>query len=217
MNKYKAILFDLDGTLLNTLADLGNSMNNVLKRRGFPTHDMNAYRYHVGEGALILVARSLPEEYRSNELMRECLKEFYEEYDRNWKIETAPYEGIPEMLKELGERGIRMSVLSNKPHEFTQRCVAEYFPGCNFDLICGQRDFIPRKPDPAGALEIAKAMNIPVFSFVYMGDTAIDMKTAVSAGMYPVGVLWGFRPAEELLKHGATDLIEHPMEILKFF
>jgi phosphoglycolate phosphatase len=211
---YKAILFDLDGTLLDTLEDLGNSVNGVLAARDFPTHTLDEYRYFVGDGTAMLITRALPQGKRNDETIRACLEELREEYGRNWKVNTRPYEGIPEMLDALTEHGLKMAVLSNKLHEFTRLCVADLLSNWTFDVVFGQRDEVCRKPDPAGALEVAEHLSLPPADFLYLGDTAVDMKTATAAGMFPVGVLWGFRPAEELKEGGAQALIERPLEIL---
>lgn len=211
---YKAILFDLDGTLLNTLDDLGDAANRVLAAKGFPTHTLDEYRYFIGDGTAMLITRALPEEQRSDDTIRACLEAFRQDYARNWKAKTKPYDGVTEMLEELAARGLKMAVLSNKSHEFTKRCVADLLPEWTFDVVLGQRSSVPLKPDPAGALEVAKRLNIPPPEFLYLGDSAVDMKTAIAAGMFPVGVLWGFRPAQELRENGAQALIERPSEVL---
>ncbi len=211
---YKAIIFDLDGTLLDTLEDIGSSMNRVLEQKGLPAHKLDSYRYFVGNGAEALVARTLPEDKRNNGTIRECLNAFRKDYGQNWDIKTRPYDGIPEMLNALTDRGLKMSVLSNKPHAFTKQCVKKILPSWKFDAVLGQRDEVPRKPDPAGALEVAQHLNIDPSEFFYLGDTAIDMKTAVAAGMFPAGALWGFRPLDELQENGARALLKHPLEIL---
>ena len=211
---YKAILFDLDGTLLNTLDDLGDAANRVLAAKGFPTHTLDEYRYFIGDGTAMLITRALPKEQRSDDTIRACLQAFRQDYARNWKAKTRPYDGVTEMLEELAARGLKMAVLSNKSHEFTKRCVADLLPEWTFDVVLGQREAFPLKPDPAGALEVAKRLNIPPPEFLYLGDSAVDMKTAIAAGMFPVGVLWGFRPAQELEKNGAQALIERPSEVL---
>lgn len=213
--RLKAIIFDLDGTLLDTLEDLSNAANRVLERNGFPTHDMNAYRYMVGDGAVVLMRRALPEERRNDATIQGCVEGFRTEYERGWKTKTRPYDGVAEMLDALTAHGMKMAVLSNKPDDFTRWCVAEYLSQWTFDLVLGQRDSVPLKPDPSGAMEISRSLNIPPSQFVYLGDTAIDMKTAVAAGMYPVGALWGFRSGQELLENGARLLIKRPPELLR--
>lgn len=211
---YQAVLFDLDGTLLDTLADLGNAMNRVLAAQGLPGHPLEAYRYFVGEGARLLVTRALPENRRDEATIAACLAAFQADYNQNWRVETKPYPGIPEMLDALTARGLKLAVLSNKPHDFTQRCVHELLPRWTFEPVFGLRETVPRKPDPAGALEIAACLNIPPAHFLYLGDTAIDMQTARAAGMFPVGALWGFRSAEELVEGGAEVLLEEPLGLL---
>ena len=211
---YRAVIFDLDGTLLDTLEDLSDSLNHVLAARGLPTHTLDEYRYFIGEGTAMLITRALPKGKRNDETIRACLEEYRENYGRNWRVKTRPYEGVSEMLDALTGRGLNIAVLSNKPHDFTERCVAEFLPNWTFGAVLGQRDTVMKKPDPAGALEVAERLNIPPAEFLYLGDSAIDMKTAIAAGMFPVGVLWGFRPAEELQEGGARALIERPLEIL---
>ena len=211
---YKAILFDLDGTLLNTLEDLGDAVNRVLAAMRFPTHKLDEYRYFVGDGTAMLITRALPEEKRNDDTIRACLEAFRQDYGRNWKLKTRPYDGVTEMLDDLTAHGLKMAVLSNKSHEFTKRCVADLLPNWTFHVVLGQRDAVPLKPDPAGALEVAERLNIPPANFLYLGDSAVDMKTAIAAGMFPVGVLWGFRLAEELQENGAQALIERPSEVL---
>ncbi len=212
--RYSAALFDLDGTLLDTLADIADAANTVLDSLGFPTHPTQAYRWMVGAGVRELFQRALPGESRSEGLVERCTADFAEAYGRTWNVKTRPYDGVPELLGELAGRGIRMAVLSNKPDDFTKRCVGFYFPDGTFDHVLGQREGIPRKPDPAGALEIAGSMGIPAERFVYLGDTAVDIRTALAAGMYPVGALWGFRPREELAGAGARALLRRPSDLL---
>ncbi|HHT9137085.1 MAG TPA: HAD family hydrolase [Candidatus Wunengus sp. YC60] len=212
--RFEAILFDLDGTLLDTLEDLGNAANRVLKKYDFPTHPMDTYRYFVGDGATVLMKRALPENKRDDDTIGVCVQTFREEYGKGWNVKTRPYDGVAEMLDALSANGMKMAVLSNKPDEFTKRCVTEFLPKWRFDMVLGQSDLMPLKPDPKGALEIARCLNILPSQFIYLGDTSIDMKTAVSAGMYPVGALWGFRTEKELLENGAQALIKKPQEIL---
>ena len=213
--KYKAIIFDLDGTLIDSLEDIADSMNIVLKKNGYPPHSYDDYRYLVGSGARKLVASAIPEERRENDIVNECLKLFKEIYNKNWHVKTRPYPGITGMLYRIAKLGIKTSVLSNKPDDFTKRCVKKFLPDILFEIVLGMRDNIPPKPDPAAALEIAAELEISPEKFLYIGDTAIDMKTANSAGMSAVGVLWGFRSREELLENGAKALVGNPMEILE--
>jgi phosphoglycolate phosphatase len=211
---YKAIIFDLDGTLLNTLDDLGNAVNRVLFNMGFPTHAIDEYRSFIGDGVEKLINRALPEQNRDEDTVHTCFQAFREGYHKNWNVNTRPYDGIPELLDALKERGLKVAVLSNKPHDTTNLCVAELLQRWRFDVVLGHRDGIPHKPDPAGALEIAHRLNIPPEEFLYIGDSGVDMETAIAARMFPVGALWGFREAEELEESGAQALISHPMEVL---
>lgn len=211
---FEAVLFDLDGTLIDTVDDIGDAVNRVLSNRRFPTHSSSAYRKFVGDGAKMLIERALPEEHRNNETIDACLKEYIEDYSRNYNVKSKLYYSIPHLLDTLKTKGLKLAILSNKPDDISKNCVKTFLSTWDFDIVLGQRDSVPRKPNPQGALEIAKRLSIPPSHFLYLGDTAIDMKTAVSAGMYPVGVLWGFRPLKELLENGARAVIEEPIEVL---
>jgi phosphoglycolate phosphatase len=213
--QFKAICFDLDGTLLDSLADLASCTNKILLNRGFPEHPEAAYRYFVGEGAKMLMTRVLPEEVRSKSLIEECQQDFEATYRECWDKQTVPYENIPELLNALQRRKLKLTVLSNKPHEFTLLAVNKLLPSWYFEMILGQREGVPRKPDPAGMLEICEKMKIPPGSFIYLGDTATDMKTSVAAGCFSVGVLWGFRSEEELRDNGANAIVKDPLDVLE--
>jgi phosphoglycolate phosphatase len=214
--EYKAVLFDLDGTLIDTVDDIGDAANRVLSNRGLPTHSISDYRLFIGEGVRMLFTRALPEESRNQDLITACLKEFIEDYRCNYNVKTKPYDGVPELLDMLQVRGLKLAILSNKPDPITKDCVAFFLSQWDFDVVLGQQDSIPRKPDPQGALEVAQRLAIQPSNFIYLGDTAIDMKTAVSAGMFPVGVLWGFRSLEELMGNGARVVIDEPMQLMDF-
>ena len=212
--RFKAVCFDLDGTLLDTLADLAYCTNKILSERGFPTHHVDAFRNFVGDGAKMLMTRVLPEEVRNEALIEECKKDFEIGYRECWDRQTLPYEGIPELLTALKKRQLKLAVLSNKPQEFTVLTVNHLLSDWEFDAVFGQREGVPHKPDPAGMLEICQQLEVPAEDFLYLGDTATDMKTAVSAGCFPVGVLWGFRKEEELRDNGACVIINNPLEAL---
>lgn len=213
---YKAIIFDLDGTLLNTLDDLGNAFNRVLDRNDLPTHPIDKYRYFIGEGAAVLTERALPEELRNEFLIQKYLKEFLADYSENYFIDTKPYEGIHDLLEELAKCEIKTAVFSNKPQEATDRCVERFFHVHRFQAVFGMNNSIPRKPNPKGALKISELFRIPASEFTFLGDTAIDMSTAVNAGMMPIGAAWGFRSERELFDSGAQKIIKRPSEILEF-
>jgi phosphoglycolate phosphatase len=211
----QAVIFDLDGTLLDTLGDLAASGNAVLEKRGLPTHPADDFRFFIGDGMRNLVERIFPNESKPTESeLDAALADYKAEYDLHWNRTTRPYEGIPELLDALTSHGIRIGVLSNKAHEFTVKCVDEFLHDWHWDVILGQREGISRKPDPAGALEAAKTLGIPPDCCAFLGDSGVDMKTAVNAGMLPVAALWGFREAEELRGAGAQFLIEHPADLL---
>ncbi len=212
--RFKAVLFDLDGTLLDTLDDLADAMNIVLGRLGFPQHDAQDYKYHVGDGVKELALRVLPGDQRDEQTVARCIRAMREEYGRRWNNKTRPYPGIAELLDALTERGVGKCVLSNKPDQTTKMVVARLLPKWRFDVVAGERPGIPRKPDPQAALSIAAQLRIPPGEFLYLGDTNTDMKTACAAGMYPVGALWGFRTEEELWGSGAKAVIAKPLDLL---
>ena len=212
---YKAVIFDLDGTLLDTLEDIGTAVNRVLVRKGFAQHPIHLYRQFVGEGARRMIMRALPEEHRDEITVQDCLEEYLVEYERCWNKTTRLYKGIPELLDRLVSRGIKPAVLSNKPVAFTRQCVSELLSSWRFDAVIGESEKMPRKPDPQGALSIAEQMNIDPKDILFVGDSGVDMKTAKAAGMFAVGALWGFRDRDELQQKGADVLAQHPMEILQ--
>ncbi len=215
--QFRAILFDLDGTLLDTLEDLALSVNAVLKRFGHPEHPLDSYRYFVGDGIEMLLRRSLPEGAITEKYVGKLVQAVQEEYRNRWMDHTRPYPGIPELLTRLEDKVIPKVILSNKPHEFTVLTVEALLPSWRFAAVVGSKPGLPRKPDPAGALAIAQDLKIHPREFVYLGDTATDMQTAIAAGMYPVGALWGFRPAKELTDSGAKKLVQSPPEVISFF
>lgn len=215
--KFRSGIFDLDGTLLDTLADLADSMNEALAALGFPTHDMDQYRFFVGEGIQSLVARTLPEDRRDQATLATATEKYRAAYGKNWDRKSAPYPGILETIATLHDAGIPLTILSNKPHHFTKLCVERFFPAGTFQIILGQRDEIPRKPDPAAAYEIAFELGISPRNIAFIGDTETDMHTGVAAGMTSIGVAWGFRPVQELWDSGATAVVEKPADLLPFF
>jgi phosphoglycolate phosphatase len=210
----KAVIFDLDGTLLDTLNDLGESVNRVLAARGLPTHDIDAYRWYIGDGSAVLMARALPPEERLPETIQACLQELLEDYGKNWHTFTHPYEGIPDLLGKLAQRKVHMSVVTNKPHRFAELMTCHYFKMTPFFRIFGLRDGIPKKPDPFQALTAARDMGVLPGNCFFLGDSAIDMETARRAGMIAIGASWGFRPVSELLEAGAVHVIDHPLDLL---
>lgn len=191
-------------------------MNKALSDFGFPIHDTEFYKETVGDGLPALVERVLPEAHRDEKTINRCIQEMETEYQKRWNRKTKPYEGIPDLLAALSERGIQMSVVSNKLETYTKLAVDFYFPQFPFDYVLGASPSLPRKPDPSCALLIAEGLKINPRHFIFLGDTNTDMKTAVAAGMFPVGALWGFRSQNELEKSGAKAIISHPLELLDY-
>ncbi len=212
---YGAVVFDLDGTLIDSLEDLADAVNQALGINGFPPRATGCYKYFIGKGPKVMVSRALPEDKRSDDaVVEKCLADFNSIYSRAFNVKTTLYDGIPDLLNELSERGLKKAILTNKPHVFTEKYVENLLADWNFEVVIGQRDEIPRKPDPSGALRISRELGIDSSQMVYLGDSGVDMLTAVGAGMLPVGVLWGFRTGDELRENGAEHLIETPMELL---
>ena len=209
--EFKAAIFDLDGTLLYTLEDLADSLNLTLKEEGLPTHDLEAYRFMVGNGLEQLVVRALPAGMRIPAHVRPIFGKFIERYRANLWVKTRPYEGIPEALEELRGLGLRLAVLSNKNHPNTVLIVEHFFPGL-FEMVLGLRPEVPAKPHPAGAEEILTAFGLGPHEVIYLGDSDVDMETAVAARLFPVGAGWGYRPREELAAAGALAIVETPAQ-----
>ena len=204
----------MDGTLLDTLEDIGNSVNRVLVKRGFPSHAIDKYREFIGDGPRLLIFRALPQDSRNEQLVEACLADYVDDYRKNCDQNTRLYAGIAELLDELVRRNFKLAILSNKEHELTKLCVDLFLSGWRFDVILGLRPNVPRKPDPAGALEIAEFISFSADEFIYVGDSVTDMKTAAAAGMFSVAAGWGFGSPEKLKASGAGMLIQHPMELL---
>ncbi len=211
---FTAVVFDLDGTLLDTLEDIARSSNAALGQLGFPPHETSAYRYFVGDGREALAARILPEGHRDEATVARVAAGIDREYSRHWADATRPYEGVPALLEALVDRGVKMAVLSNKPDDYTRLMVSRLLPHWQFGAVIGSRPSVPNKPDPAAALEVAARLHVPPSECLYVGDTDTDMKTARAAGMYPVGALWGFRTEDELLASGANALVSAPTGVL---
>jgi phosphoglycolate phosphatase len=211
----RGVIFDLDGTLLNTLEDIVDSMNTVLSRFCFPEHSIASYKYFIGDGMEKLVSRCLPADQREASVVTRCVAAMREEYGKRWSNKTHAYEGIPELLDTLTLRGIRLAILSNKPDEFTKVVVAKFLTRWKFESVVGSKPSVPKKPDPKAALEIAAVLEIPSSEILFLGDSGIDMETASAANMYAVGVLWGFRTANELRASGAKALLEKPADLVK--
>lgn len=211
----KAILFDLDGTLLDTIDDLADCMNATLAEDGLPTIPVERQKYMVGDGVRKYVLRALPSDRHFNEAyVAEFTRRFRAAYGAHWADKTRPYAGVPEMLSALGRAGVRMAVLSNKPDGPTREMVCHFLGAFDFAVVRGAVEGVPLKPDPTPALRIAEELGVAPARFLYLGDTATDMQAARAAGMCAVGALWGFRSREELVDAGAQQLVARPMDVL---
>jgi phosphoglycolate phosphatase len=211
---FKAVLFDLDGTLLYTLTDVADAMNEALVHFGYPTHPVEAYKYFIGDSIEVEAYRALPESARDEKTIKKVAVFSEQIYDKCWHETTKPYPGIPELLSALQQRGLSLVILSNKAHRFTKVIVEKLLPQWGFEIVQGALPDVPLKPDPTLAMQIVNRLKIPPERFLYLGDTNTDMQTAVAAGMFPVGCLWGYRTADELRASGAKVLVSSPAEVL---
>jgi phosphoglycolate phosphatase len=210
-----SIIFDLDGTLLDTLADIAETANAVLAHHGFPIHNLDEYKVFVGDGLQVLIQKIVPKGTEAN-IQEDCRRLFLRFYAEAWSKNSRPYDGITEMLGILSEMGISMAVLSNKPDTFTKLFVAKYFPGNLFNPVYGQREGFAKKPDPAVALSIAESLGQQPRDILFVGDTGIDIRTGKASGMGTAAVSWGFRGIEELQKEQPDTIINHPMELVHY-
>ena len=208
------VVFDLDGTLIDSLGDIGDAVNEVLVRLGLPTHPRDTYRYLVGDGLEILVRRALPPESLEDTDVAEVVSLVRREYSTRWTATTRPFPGIPRLLASLRSRGIESAVLSNKPDFATRGIVDELFADHVFAIVRGALDGVPLKPDTSSVLHIVSGLGRTPRQSIFVGDTAVDMATGTNAGMRSVGVSWGFREARELVNAGADHIIGSPLELL---
>lgn len=218
---YKAVFFDLDGTLLYTLPDIARAVNHALQTRGLPAHPVEAFKSKVGWGLDETIRLALPLELQptaaESGLLDGLIRELINEYRRAPYELTTPYEGIPALLAELQRRNIQMAVLSNKEHMLTTTIVADLFPGIEFLAVQGVSETVPPKPDPAGVQRLLAETDAASGEVVYVGDSSVDMQTALGAELYPIGVAWGYRPAGELREYGAELILTKPGELLSLF
>ena len=212
---YSAYIFDLDGTLLDTLLSLANCYNRSLAKHGYPPHKTEAYKHFIGDGAAKCVERCLPTDARSPDIVQTLLTTQQEDYQQTWRDEVAPYPGILPLLESLAERDVKIAVLSNKDQAFTEACINHFFPTFEFAPVVGYSPDTPHKPDPAGAMKIASDWGIPGNQIAFVGDTSMDIETANKSGMDAIGVLWGFRSRQELQDAGARHIVETANEILE--
>ena len=209
----KGLIFDLDGTLVDSLKGIAASLNHALAEAGLPAHSLEAVRRFVGNGARILVTRAAPAD-ADETLLNRLEVSFKADYDVTWPSGTVPYDGINELLETLQAKGIPLAVLSNKPHPFTSAIVARVFPNIDFKVVLGQLPGIPHKPDPAGALEIANLFGLLPEECTIIGDSTMDLETARNAGMQAIAVTWGFHDRERLIAAGAERIAGSPAALL---
>lgn len=214
---YRAMIFDLDGTLLDTIDDIAVAMNRGLESRDLGSYPIETYKALVGDGVEELVRRAFSSHSLADEEIAGIVRDYRREYGLCWRAHSRPYPGVPELLEELARRGIKTAVLSNKSHLFTKAMTEELLGFHRFDVVRGAMSGVPLKPDPRPALIIASEMGVPPAAVVFLGDTNVDMIAAVAAGMLPVGALWGFRSADELKAGGAAALLASPLDILPYF
>lgn len=208
-----AVIFDLDGTLLNTLGDLRAATNHALEVRGLPPHSMEEIRQFVGNGIRLLICRAMPEGTPEAEIDA-ALDDFKAYYAAHIHDRTVPYDGIPQLLTALRKRGIQVAVLSNKIDSASQQLIEYFFPG-KTDVVFGEHVGVPRKPDPTSCRMVMQQLGVQPEQVLYVGDSGTDMQTAKNAGLYAVGVTWGFRSKEVLLEYGADVLVHRPEQILQ--
>lgn len=212
----KLVIFDLDGTLLNTIADLAMATNQALQQLGYPTHDTNAYRFFVGNGINKLLERSLPEEAKNEANTMRLRALFVPYYDEHNADLSTPYPGIPALLQELQQRGLMIAVASNKYQSATVKLIHHYFPQISFVEVLGQREGIPVKPDPSIVFDIIQKVGVDKKEVLYVGDSNVDMQTAYNAGVDAIGVAWGFRPRAELEALQPVAVIDKAEELLDY-
>ncbi len=209
------IIFDLDGTLLNTIADLGTATNHALRACGFPQHNLASYPKMVGNGITRLIKRALPEDERTPETIDKVRTHFKEYYDMHQTDLTQPYPGINDMLRELSEMGVKLAVASNKYQAAVEALIKHYFPFVNWQAVEGQKEGVPTKPDPSIVFEILAKCPARKSKVLYVGDSGVDMETARRACVDSCGVTWGFRSIKELKDHHADNIVNTPDEIIQ--
>ena len=209
----KLIIFDLDGTLLDTIEDLSNSVNHALKAFNFPAHPVEAYRFFVGNGVNKLLERALPEDKRNADFISMVKHEFIKHYFVHAEEFTKPYPGVAELISQLAAEGYQLAVASNKVHDATVQLVNRFFPTIHFTAVFGQRDGFPTKPNPGILEEIIKIAGVDKSEVLYVGDSGVDVATAINAKVVFTGVLWGFRPQKELEELGAVSFVKSAEEL----
>lgn len=211
----KAVIFDMDGTLLNTYEDLANAVNFALGECGFPKHDPEKYKRFCGNGTDTMILRALPEQNRDEKTLEKVREYYFKYYNEHSGECTRPYEGIKELINELKSKGIKLAVVSNKIDFMTKIVAKEYF-GDVFDYVTGQRPGVAIKPDPAMVFEAVDVFGVSIDECVFVGDSDVDALTGKNSGAFMVGVLWGFRDEKELMENGADVVINKPSDLLGY-
>lgn len=210
----QTIIFDLDGTLVNSVDDIANSCNFALREAGYETHPIEAYKYFVGDGVVKLIERALPQDIEKGQAQDKVLKLYTEHYKKHCFDQTKPYDGIIELLEKLKEKNFKLGVVSNKPNDQVIQVMGKLFDKDYFDLITGVKEGFAPKPDPALTKDLIEKFKVKGENCAFVGDTAMDMLTGISVGACPIGVTWGFRTYEELISNGAKHIINAPLELL---
>ena len=213
---YRLAIFDLDGTLINSIYDLADAVNTALAERGYPTHETEKYYYFVGNGAIKLCERALPEDKRSEKEILSLHRRFSEVYDKICLDKTLPYEGIPQVLEKLKNAGVKCAVASNKPDSFSNEIVSVLFEKGSFDLVMGKREGVPTKPSPEIIENIISELGMSKDDAIIIGDSCVDVQTAHNAGLQCIGCVWGFRGEQELRENGCEHIAYEPEDIVKF-
>ena len=209
----KLVIFDLDGTLLNTIEDLGNAANYALSQNGYPTHSLASYPFFVGNGVRNLIRKALPDDMRTDSIIESLLKDFKEYYNEHNTDCTKPYDGIEELLRNLQDNGVKIAVASNKYQQATEKIIAHYFGDIDFVAVYGQREGVNVKPDPSVVFSILSDAKVPKSEVLYVGDSGVDMETARRACVDSVGVTWGFRSEKELNEYHADMIVNKASDI----
>jgi phosphoglycolate phosphatase len=212
--EFYGVIFDLDGTLVDTLEDIADAMDRVLALEGAPGHTYEEYRYLIGHGIRNLVTEALPPDRRDPATVQRCYALMIADYSEHALVKTRLYPGVPELVRDLRVADVPLAVHSNKADAPTQAIVAALLDPADFVVIAGARSHVPLKPDPAVALDIAARFALPPARVAYVGDSSVDMRTGAAAGMVPIGAAWGFRTREELVESGAWAVVEHPAELI---
>lgn len=210
----KAVMFDLDGTLVNSLYDLANAVNFCLEAEGFKTHSVEQYKQFIGNGVYKLIERSLPQTHRTPEQINAVKDKYLQHYKQHCSDDTVCYDGIKELVASLRAKGIKLAVITNKGQETADMVVKKLF-GNEFSFVIGQNDETPLKPDPKSAKFVMEKLGFRSKECLFVGDSGVDMQTALNAGAIPIGVLWGFREKQELIENGAEYTVEYPARILE--